>query len=484
MRERLSKVAELVKVVPVSAKVTASSPGGLYFALLLLTSNPPEALVAASGVAASDVKVIASPGSPAADDELADLADAALPAYEGAGRHGVVRVEAGRLDEAMDRLSALVVGRSRVMRAVAQLTETGANTRELLQILAENGRHLRDMRASILRIRMVRVVEVLERLPLMVRGLRRSTGKQVRLELELGNAELDKGVGDRLFPAIVHLVRNAVDHALELPEERVRLGKPPEGLLRIRCHSRPNSLLELSIEDDGAGVDAATVARRAGVPEPRNAQELLELLCQPGLSTRTEVSTTSGRGMGMDIVKRIAVGQLGGSLTLATELGKGSTFTLSVPLTHSIVEAFVFESGAQRYALPVSAVEELIEIEPDLVIRGPVPVGKDGRAAEASGVGMIHRRGAAVPVLTLDALLHGVQGGRPKKAIVVFHQGQRVAFGVDRMVSQQEIVIRPLEDPLVRVRGVTGATDLGDGRPTLVLDLAAFSKGITLGLPA
>ncbi|MBF5045271.1 chemotaxis protein CheA [Aggregicoccus sp. 17bor-14] len=490
VRERVSQVAEIVKVVPLSRP--GGAPGsGLVFALLVLSSGPDAALAAAVEVAPAEVRLVAQPPPPPEED--AALASGALagdlsadPSSDLAGvlpeapldeevapqRHGIVRVETARLDEAMERLAALVVTRSRLQRAAAALTASGANTRELVQILQENARQLRDLRAAIVRVRMVKVGEVLERLPLIVRGLRRSTGKQVALQLELGAAELDKAVGDRLFPAIVHLVRNAVDHALEPPEERRRAGKPEEGLLRIVCRERSNSQLEVQVSDDGRGVDAAAVARRAGVPVPQSDEELLELLCRPGLSTREEVTTTSGRGMGMDIVKRIAVDQLGGELRLQTEAGVGTTFTLRVPLTISIVDAFVFESGQQRYAVPVATVEELVEVDAARLVRGP-------GGAEARGeVQILERRGQAVPLLRLATVLGQPAGeGGGQKALVVRQRGEPVAFAVDRMLGQQEIVIRPLEDVLVKVRGVSGATDLGDGRPTLVLDLIALGGG-------
>lgn len=464
VRERVGKVAELVKVVPISVPVSSEEPGGLIFALLLLTRETDAAIAGAAGTAESQVRFIAAPAGAHA---LAPAEDEVEPA----GRQGVVRVDSARLDDALERVGAMVVSRSRLAHAVAALTASGANTRELVQILGENARLLRDMRASVLRLRMVRVGEILERLPLMVRGLRRSTGKQATLQLALGPAELDKAVGDRLFPAIVHLVRNAVDHAIEPPEERRHLGKPEEGTLRISCREQSSSRLELVIEDDGRGVDAVAVARRAGGPPPTTSEGLLELLCRPGLSTRDEVTTTSGRGMGMDIVKRIIVDQLGGELRMETQPGRGTAFTIRVPLTVSILDAFIFEAASERYAAAVSTIDELIEIDPARIVRGPAPGGSSGGAH----AGMIERRGTAIPLLKLNAVLALGPGGAGSKGIVVHDRwNQPIAFAVDRMLSQQEVVIRPFEDPLIRVPGVAGATDLGDGRPTLVLDLIAL----------
>ncbi len=472
VRERVGRLAEIVKVLPVAG--ATSGGGNLTFALLVLTSAEDAALLEAVGGPPATLQPLLAPAPaapPLPPSVFAEAGELDEEEPEEARRAGVLRVEVPRLDEALERLAALVVNRSKLARAVADLTAAGAPTRELTQVLQENARQLRDLRAAILHLRMVRVREVLERLPLLVRGLRRATGKQVRLELDVGDAELDKAVADRLLPALVHLVRNAVDHALEAPEERRAAGKPEEGVVRLACQTRSGGRLAVMVSDDGRGVDAAAVAARAGVPIPASSVELLELLCRPGFTTRAAASTTSGRGMGMDIVKRITVDQLGGELSLDTRPGQGTTFTLCVPFTITIMDAFVFECASLRYAVPVSAVEEIIEVEAQRLIRPP------GQAE--GGVTMVERRGVAVPLVRLERLLGpgAVREGGGSKALIVRQRGAPVAFAVDRLLGQQEIVLRTLEDPLVRVAGVAGATDLGDGQPTLVLDLPALGAG-------
>ena len=390
-----------------------------------------------------------------------------------------MRVDVDRLDEAMEGLSTLIVTRFRLARAVAELAERGVNTRELSNVVAENARQLRDLRAAIVRVRMVPVAELLERVPLLVRGLQRATNRMVRVELEGGTAELDKSVSERLFPAIVHLVRNAVDHAIESPDERLRRGKPQEGLLRISCSAHSNTRLEVSVSDDGRGIDRQAVARKAGRPVPENDAELLELLCMPGLSTRDVATTTSGRGMGMEIVQRVVTEELGGQLELTTELGAGTTFTLRVPLTIAIVDAFTFECGEQRFVVPVATVEEIVEIDAAGLVKVP--------ANDASGpeLEILLRRGQAVPVIELARMFHMAErAATARKAIIVRRAGAPLAFAVDRMLGQQEVVIRPMNDVLVRAPGVSGATDLGDGKPTLVLDLVALGASLNAPLPA
>jgi len=295
----------------------------------------------------------------------------------------------------------------------------------------------------------------------------------VRLELEGGNAELDKSVSERLFPVIVHLVRNAVDHAIETPDERLRRGKPEEGLLRVTCSARGSARLEITVSDDGRGIDRAAVAKKAGRVAPGDDAGLLDLLCIPGLSTRDIVTTTSGRGMGMEIVKRTIVDELGGELSVQSQFGQGTTFTVRVPLTISIVDAFSFECGEQRFVVPVAMVDEIIEVDPNALVQ--VPANDDGSPA----VDIISRRGMALPMIRLAQVFRlNATNNACGKAIVVRRAGSPVAFAVDRMLGQQEVVIRPIKDALVRAPGVSGATDLGDGRPTLVLDLVALSASL------
>jgi len=274
-------------------------------------------------------------------------------------------------------------------------------------------------------------------------------------------------------------VRNAVDHALESPAERRAAGKPEVGLVTVACHERSDSQLELTVSDDGRGVDAAAVARRAGVPVPTTGEALLDLLARPGLSTRAEVTTTSGRGVGMDVVKRITVDDLGGVLSMRTTPGQGTTFSLRIPLSITIVDAFSFLCAGETFVVPVTMVEEIQELDLAQTVRGPdrrrEPRGGPERRGPARGTDMIRRRGEAVPVLRLEELLGlGEVSETRRKAIIVRRNGDPMAFAIDRMLGQQEVVVRPLEDALVRVHGVSGTTDLGDGRPTLVLDLAAL----------
>jgi two-component system chemotaxis sensor kinase CheA len=479
VRERVSNVAEIVKVLPLSRPRSEEVPGGLAFVLVLLTGGSDEAIAEAAGIPKEEVLAVAVQSAPQPAPAFGDEDE--IPAE--AVQRRTIRVEVGRLDDALERLSALVVTRFRLSRALAALGARGADTREVAEIMAENGRQLRDLRAAIMRARMVPVSELLERLPLVVRGITRTSGKKARVEIDggggagdgqrregrsIGDAELDKSVADRIFPALVHLVRNAVDHAIEPPDERARLAKPEEAVIRVSCLERSNQKLELTVTDDGRGVDAEKLARKVGREVPASDAALLDLLTIRGLSSRDEATTTSGRGMGMDIVKRI-VDQLGGELLLKTQPGSGSTFTLRVPLSITIVDAFSFACGKQPFVVPVATIEEIVEVDPGRLVRAPG--GRDVR--------LLQRRGETVPLLALESVLHMERGTEPRrKALIVRRNAEPYGFEVDRMLGQQEVVVRPLEDPLVHVIGVTGSTDLGDGLPTLVLDLLSLTGSL------
>jgi two-component system, chemotaxis family, sensor kinase CheA len=508
VRERLAAIAEIVKIVPLAG--SGGAKPGLVFALLLLSSAPLTEIADAVGVGADEVEVLigtAATGSATeseaiipppessraggggggitADDEI--LLPTGSATAQGKSR-GVLRVDAGRVDDAIDMLGDLVVTRSRMAHAVDRLSVAGVDTRELRAIMTDNARQLRELRAAILRVRMVPMTMVLERLPLVVRGLGRASAKALRVELDVGAAELDKTVAERLFPALVHVVRNAVDHGIELPDERTRLGKSPTATIRVSSTTH-DRFVEVRISDDGRGIDRRRVAARAGLsptaPLPSDS-ELLDLVCRPGLSTKTEVDTVSGRGLGMDIVRKTVVHGLGGSLAVSSVEGQGTAFTLTVPLTVAIVDAFTVRCEGERFAIPVSIVEEIIDLTSERIVR---PQADNPQAAR-----LLARRGETVPLFDLapsldvkeidpvadaaDDAEQPVVEGRGRHALVIRRGqgGSLVAYGVDRILGQQEIVVRPLVDPLVTSSAaVSGTTDLGDGRATIVLDLIALS---------
>ena len=460
VRERVGAIAEIVRVLPLSRPEGVGTPVGLAFALIVISDGGPEAIAAAVEVEPDQVRALWSPATGPLPPPSAPEEEPISP-----GSATFVRVEVKRLDDALERLSSVVVDRFRLVRAVAELRERGLDVRRLEEIVASGGRQLRDLRSAIMRARMVPVAELLDRVPLIVRSLSRATGKAARLQIDAGRLEVDKAVAERIFPAIVHLVRNAIDHGIEGREERAAAGKPETGLIKINCREIGSSRLELSIEDDGRGIDRTALVAESGRPVPESDAALLDLLCTPGLTTTVRPSHTSGRGLGMDIVARIVMGQLGGTLGVSSVLGRGTTFALAIPLSITIVDAFTLTCSGRTFAVPVGSIEEILEIDPSR----SVSVG------DSTDTRLVERRGEAVPLIDLGLALALGEARERRKALLVRRNDQVCAFAVDRMIARQEVVIRPLEDLLVRVPGVSGATDLGDGRPTLVLDLIALS---------
>lgn len=471
VRTQVAALGELIKVMP------RAQAGAVMFELLVASRAEPAAIAAAGATTLERVRRIEAPAPVATPATGAGArADHAPPTSEleevrtiAAGR-AVVRVELSRLDDLQDLLSTLVVSRFRLERELARAAERGTDVRRLREVAEQQGRQLRDLRRAILRARMVRVGEVLEPLQLVVRSLVRPTIKEARLVLDARESEIDKAVADRILPAIVHLVRNAVDHAIEPVEERLAAGKPRAGTVRITC-ADIGSRLELAVVDDGRGIDRAAIARRANRPIADDT-ELLDVLTASGFSTRDVVSQTSGRGLGMDIVRRVIVNELGGDLSVSSTLGAGTTFRMHVPLTIAIVDVFSFLCGGQAFVTPVATIEEIIELSEFGAMQPPV------RAGTQPAVGLVERRGRPLSLVSLGQLLALDAGTAARKALVIRRQGELLAFTVDRVLGRQEVVVRPLEDALARLPGIAGATDLGDGKPTLVLDLAELGAGI------
>ncbi|HEY1815494.1 MAG TPA: chemotaxis protein CheW [Kofleriaceae bacterium] len=463
VRTALGEVGEVVKVTP---RALVAPARGIAFDILILSSAPREDLARIARMPADEVVAIELPAEPVAVAEpLPESPDAPT-----LGR-SVVRVELGRLDELQEHLSLLLVARHRLEREIAALAEHGTDVRKLREIAELQARQLRDLRGSVLRARLIRVAEVLEPLPLLVRSLSRPGYKEVRIDVDAHDVELDKAVADRLLPALLHLVRNAIDHAIEPIEEREARGKPRVGTLRVAVTELSGNSIEVAVSDDGRGVDRAAVARRSE-REISDDRMLLDVLTAPGFSTRDVTSTTSGRGFGLDIVRAVTVDQLGGELAMTTTPGAGTTFTLRIPVTIAIVDVFSFACGKHAFVVPVSAIDEIFELEPGQRVT-PASLGNP------RPVGLVQRRGRALPLISLAAELAIDDGATARKALVVRRGADPIAFAVDRMLGRQEVVVRPLDDELARAPGLAGAADLGDGRPTLVLDLGELGARAT-----
>jgi two-component system, chemotaxis family, sensor kinase CheA len=383
---------------------------------------------------------------------------------QSAGSTNIVRVDMMRLDELMRLVGELVISRSRLDEALRVLKpgNVAQQSRTLQEINGTMERQIRDLRDCVMQVRMVPIRQVFERMRFLVRSLERENDKQVVVETSGDDTEIDKLVVERMMDPLLHLVRNAISHGIEGHAERLASGKPAKGELQLRAFTSADTVI-IEIEDDGRGIDESTVRARAhganltGDSETLDESQLLNILCRPGFSTRKTADLESGRGIGMDVVKR-AVGELGGTLSLRTTVGKGTCFTVALPLTLAITDALMIAADGQRFAVPQTFVHEVLRAETSSV-----------RVMEKNE--LIPYRDGVLPVIRLNRLFKLAEQRRPAfHVLVVGNPSKLVGLGVDRIIGQREIVVRGISDPLIRVPGVTGATEMGDGKPVLILD--------------
>ncbi|HEU0077986.1 MAG TPA: chemotaxis protein CheW, partial [Longimicrobiaceae bacterium] len=407
-----------------------------------------------------------------------DAPDAGPPslAADGAGPAGpgpatvssnVVRVGLPRQDELLRLVGELVISRSRLDDLLKRSWNGGGVPADALEeINAGMERQLRELREGVMRVRLVAVGETFERMRFVVRDVANAEGKDVRVELQGQDTEIDKLVVERMMEPLLHLVRNAVSHGIETPDERTAAGKPSQGVLRLSA-SAVGERVRIVVEDDGRGIDREAVAARgrahglAVAQETPDDEALLEILAAPGFSTREVADLASGRGVGMDVV-RSTVRALGGELALATEPGRGTRFAVELPLTLMIVDALLVRIGDQTMAVPQPALLEVLLVEVDEV----VPFENNE---------VVRYRGKVLPLVRLDRLfgIRREEGRGSFPVLVVGSEAQPVGLAVDRLAGLREIVVRPLSDPLVSVPGIAAAAELGDGRVCLILDSAA-----------
>lgn len=376
--------------------------------------------------------------------ELPDLETQDAPA-----RPDAIRVDAERVDTLVDLIGELVV--------VEAMVSGGAGE----EALARLSKLTRELQRTGMALRMVPVRSLFRRMARLVRDLGASTGKPVVLETSGEHAELDRGVVERLADPLLHMVRNAVDHGIEDD----RAGKAPTGTLTLSARSQPGCVV-VELSDDGKGIDPVAIRDKAiqkGIINENNVltdTQCLELVFAPGFSTAAAVTDLSGRGVGMDVVKQ-AVEDLRGHIRIESTLGAGTRFRMVLPLTLSIVDGLLLRSGSDRYVLPCPTVRETIGLGTHAIRRF------------ADGGPMLDLRGELIPMLRLDGVL-GRPAGDPRLAVVVDALEGPVAIEVEEVLGQQQVVVKPLVDPLADARLFSGAAVLGDGRVGLILNADAL----------
>ena len=398
------------------------------------------------------------------------LSQPTTPASNAGVGSNVVRVDLARLDDLMRMVGELVITRARLGESLSQLegNASGGIWDDLNEANERIERQLRTIREGVMRIRLVSVGEVFERMRFAMRDVAREAGKTIRLEFSGQETEIDKLVVDRMLEPLLHLVRNSASHGIESPAERRARGKPVEGTISLRAQTAGDRIV-LEIEDDGAGIDTNRVVKRAsamGLVAPDAdllPDALLDVICTPGFSTRETADMASGRGVGMSVV-RTTIRALGGELFVNSELGRGTRFTIELPLTLMITDALIMEIGDQPMAIPQVALREIVPYDAALVTR-----------FENNEV--LTYRERVVPLVNLATFFRlSPNAGSSRHILIVGSDTHLAGLVVDRVLGLREIVVHPLTDPLTAVPGVAGATELADGRVSLILDAAALVR--------
>lgn len=379
-----------------------------------------------------------------------------------------IRVNIDRLNSVMNLFEELVIDRGRLEQIASEIDHP-----ELTETVEKISRVTSNLQTNILNIRMVPIEMVFNRFPKMIRQLSRELGKKIRLEIAGQDTELDRTVIDEIGDPLIHLLRNSADHGIEMPEERKVLGKPEEGKILLKAYHSGNQVF-IEVEDDGAGIDRDKVLQKAlekGIVSHEESsqltdQEIYELIFASGFSTAEKVSDISGRGVGLDVVKN-TIESLGGIITVSSEPKKGTKFLIQLPLTLSIISVLLVQVEDEKYGIPLTSIVETALIEKEQI-----------RFAHDRPV--IDFRGKIIPLLSLKDIFQVPETSvrsDGRIAIVIVRKGEKLAaLIVDDFIGQQEVVLKSLGNYLKDVFAISGATILGDGHVSLIIDCNALIK--------
>ncbi len=386
-----------------------------------------------------------------------------------------IRVDVSRLDTLMNLVGELVLGRNRLSQISHQMNEQYDNvpiSRELLETNSHIDFITTELQMAVMKTRMVPIAKVFNKIPRLIRELSKEMKKDMDLEIFGEETELDKSLIEELNDPLVHLIRNAADHGVESPDERVAKGKPARGKVVVRADHEGNHIV-ISIQDDGKGMDPEKLKRKAiekGLLTEAEAAEMAvkdayNLVFLPGFSMAQKVTNVSGRGVGMDVV-RTNVQKLKGTIDIESEINVGSKFIIKLPLTLAIIQALLVEAGGEIYSIPLDSVVEVVRIQ----------------RSEVSTINkreVIRLRNMVLPLARIREVLGGRTNGEDSEWIYVVVIGlaeKRLGIVVDSMLGQREVVIKSLGEYLGSVRGIAGSTILGDGRVIMIVDVAEMMR--------
>jgi len=385
-----------------------------------------------------------------------------------AATENVIRVEAERVDVVLDLVGELIIAKSMMQELLADMSRTLGNSplrARSADILTFQSQILNKLQRAVMKIRMVPVEQMFRRLPRVARDTAKAIGREVNIVIEGENTDLDKSILDALAEPMMHLLRNAVDHGIEPPLDRAAAGKPPEGTIRLNAYHQGNQVV-IEISDDGSGIDLPMVVEKAiarGIVSAEQAARLsdtdaLDLIFQAGLSTSKEVTEISGRGVGMDVVKAV-MDRLKGTISVRSIPGEGATFRLKVPLTLAIIKALLFRVSERLYAVPLGNVLEILR-------------SQEADVHFVDGQEVLQIREEVVPLIRLNRMHLGGEQKQKLFIIVVSLGDRKCGLVVDRLIGEQELVIKALDESLVSSELVSGASILGDGRVVLILSIS------------
>ncbi|OXL82817.1 chemotaxis protein CheA [Paenibacillus sp. SSG-1] len=407
--------------------------------------------------------------APAAESKDNKPAAAAKPAAKTGGAPArTIRVDIERLDVLMNLFSELLIDRVRLEQLASEV-----QNHALTETVEHMSRVSSDLQNIVLKLRMVPVDTVFSRFPRMVRDLAKSLDKKLELVITGAETELDRTVIDEIGDPLVHLLRNAVDHGIESPQDRVAAGKPETGTVHLRAFHSGNHVF-IEIEEDGRGIYRDNVLKSAlkkGIVTEEEAkgmsdEQVHQLLFAPGFSTAEKISDVSGRGVGLDVVKA-KITSLGGQVTIYSTPGKGTNFSVQLPLTLSIIAAMLVKMGSEKYAIPLSSIVE-------------TGIVKKEQIRQVHGNKMVDFRGSMIPLISLSRIFEVPDFNEEDESeteIIVIHKGDRLAaLAIDEFIGQNEIVLKNLGKYLPQIKGISGATILGDGQVALILDPNVFIK--------
>jgi two-component system chemotaxis sensor kinase CheA len=387
------------------------------------------------------------------------------------------RVDLEKIDRVVNLVGELVIAQAQLGQVVTELSED-ANGR-LFQILEEVVHHTRELKDSVMSMRTQPVSSVFQRMPRLVRELSMKTGKKVRLAMSGENTEVDRTIIERLSDPLTHIIRNSVDHGIESPTSRTTSGKGEEGTIRLSAEHRGGRIV-IEVSDDGAGIDSERVlnkAREKGLVSNDavlTPEEINNLIFLPGFSTASAVSDISGRGVGMDVVRR-NIQDLGGRINLKSDRGRGMTIQLALPLTLAVMDGMVIKIGRETYVMPMASIVECLR-----------PPRADVHNLIGTR-GMLRLRGDLVPLVHLADLLDVSSSIKDfgEGVVIITEAGEGARFGlvVDELLGHQQVVIKSIEESYGAVPGISAATILGNGRVAFILDVEKLSELAANELP-